>query len=107
MANPGMTQNVETPQNEQVEKSGLAPAARKMLEGVFQQPQFQDVMNDILNQANHVLSGKGTQEEKDAVLNRIDFELQNAVNYSDAEGYARNYFERLKAQIEASEVSKV
>ena len=103
MTQQGITQGAEKPQDSKVESSGLAPAARKMLEGVFQQPQFQEFQTSVLAEANKLMSGKGTEQDKRDLLNKIDFELQSTANYSDAEGYARNYLEKLKAQIETIE----
>jgi len=105
MSQPGMQQNVETTQGGKVEKqSNLAPAAKKMLEGVFQQPQFEDFIKEIVDRANLLMKGQGTEIDKNLLLKEIDFQLQNTLQFGEAEGYARNYFQRLKEMVEGIEV---
>lgn len=104
MTQPGTQQNVETPQGGKVEKpNNLAPPAQKMLK-VFQQPQFEDFIKEIVDRANLLMKGQGTEIDKNLLLKEIDFQLQNTLQFGEAEGYARNYFQRLKEMVEGIEV---
>lgn len=85
-----------------VEKeSGLAPAAQAILEGVFQTPEYSKFLETNVALANKVLNGRGTPEDRQALLDKIDDQLSHSYeNYSQGGAYAETYFRRLKEQVE-------
>jgi len=105
MSNTGMSQNVETQQNEKAEKSsGLAPAAEKVLNEVFLTEQFQAFIDEIVLRYNKLAKGEGNEDDKKFLLEEVDYQLNHTVEYGPGEGLATSILQRYRDMIERIEV---
>jgi len=89
-------------------KEGLAPLARKILEGVFKKPEFDSFQESIREVSNKIFAGKGTKEDLQATLSSIEEHRKSIdkVYAPDVAAITHNYFtqfeKRLKEAVETS-----
>lgn len=93
---------------EQVKEGGLAPLARKILDGVFRTKEHEEFMNSILEQSNRIFAGTGTKDDLDKTITAIEEHKKSIskIYPADVQAITYNYFAQLEKRLKESSETK-